>query len=402
MTKNKSILAGSAALAALAISAPAQSAQVFATDLIVQGSACIGFDCSTSESFGSDTLRLKENNLRIHFDDTSNSASFPQNDWRITANDSTNGGAEYLAIQDATAGTTPFRVDAGAGNNAVYVESGGFVGFGNTNPVLDLHVTQGNTPGLRLEQDGSSGFQSQSWDLAGNETNFFIRDVTNGSALPFKIRPGADDNALVIDNDNNIGLGILNATSQLHLTRSDGTSGILIDENSGTKAKRDMIYLQNNGNPQIILENTANSNTWVWGAGNAFVVEHRTSGLRVMEMGSNGDLEIPGTLTTGGGTCGGGCDAVFSAAYALPSIEEHSAAMWSNGYLPNVGPTIEGEPVNVSETMGRMLNELETAHVYIDQLNGELTAERAETEAQQAQIAALQERLARIEATLEN
>ena len=38
-------------------------------DLIVDGSACIGFDCVNGESFGFDTLRLKENNLRIKFDD---------------------------------------------------------------------------------------------------------------------------------------------------------------------------------------------------------------------------------------------------------------------------------------------------------------------------------------------
>ncbi|MCP4053028.1 MAG: hypothetical protein GY739_08165, partial [Mesoflavibacter sp.] len=68
-------------------------AQVFTTDLITQGSACIGFDCTSSESFGFDTLRLKENNLRVHFDDTSSSASFPKNDWRLIANDSSNGGA---------------------------------------------------------------------------------------------------------------------------------------------------------------------------------------------------------------------------------------------------------------------------------------------------------------------
>ncbi len=38
--------------------------QVILDDLIVDGSACIGFDCVNGESFGFDTLRLKENNLR--------------------------------------------------------------------------------------------------------------------------------------------------------------------------------------------------------------------------------------------------------------------------------------------------------------------------------------------------
>lgn len=36
--------------------------QVIPDDLIVQGSACVGLDCVNNESFGFDTIRLKENN----------------------------------------------------------------------------------------------------------------------------------------------------------------------------------------------------------------------------------------------------------------------------------------------------------------------------------------------------
>ena len=189
----------------------AEDAQVFVDDIIVQGSACVGFDCSSSENFGFDTQRLKENNLRIHFDDTSASGSFPSNDWRISINSSDNGGANYFAIEDATANTTPFRVMAGAGNNAIYVSnSGGNVGMGNANPVVELHVTDGDSPTMRLEQDGANGWTPQTWDIAGNETNFFIRDVTNGSKLPFKIKPGAPDNSIYIDAEGDIGLGTAN------------------------------------------------------------------------------------------------------------------------------------------------------------------------------------------------
>src|SRR5205085_5224679 len=65
---------------------------VIPDDLIVQGSACIGLDCVNNESFGFDTIRLKENNTRIKFDDTSTGAGFPNHDWQLTANDSANGG----------------------------------------------------------------------------------------------------------------------------------------------------------------------------------------------------------------------------------------------------------------------------------------------------------------------
>lgn len=45
--------------------------QVIADNLAVQGGACVGVDCVNGENLGSDTLRPKENNLRILFQDTS-------------------------------------------------------------------------------------------------------------------------------------------------------------------------------------------------------------------------------------------------------------------------------------------------------------------------------------------
>jgi hypothetical protein len=145
----------------------AQATQVIPMDLIVQGSECVGFDCTSTESFGFDTLRIKENNLRVHFQDTSSTASFPGNDWRIVINDSSNGGANYFAVEDSDAVTVPFRVLAGAGNNALYVNASGNVGMGTAAPVVELHVADGDSPTLRLEQDGSSGFTPQTWDLGG-------------------------------------------------------------------------------------------------------------------------------------------------------------------------------------------------------------------------------------------
>ncbi len=194
-----------------------EDAQVFTQDVIVQGSLCVGIDCNSAESFGFDTQRLKENNLRINFDDTSNSASFPANDWRLVVNDTNNGGASYFAIEDATAGRQLFKVSAGAPSNSLTVDGNGDVGIGRADAVLELHINDGDSPAIRLEQDGSGGFASQVWDIAGNETNFFVRDVSHSSAIPFKIKPGADVNSLVIDSDNNIGIGILDATQKVHI-----------------------------------------------------------------------------------------------------------------------------------------------------------------------------------------
>jgi len=53
--------------------------------------------------------------------------------------------------------------------------------------------------------------------VAGNETNFFVRDVTNGSKLPFKIKPGAPDNAIFVAANGNIGLGTANPQHRLEV-----------------------------------------------------------------------------------------------------------------------------------------------------------------------------------------
>ena len=87
-----------------------------------------------------------------------------------------------------------------------------------------------------------------------------------------------------------------------------------------------------------------------------------------------GNLVMTGTLVTGGPTCGGGCDAVFGADYDMPSIEEHAAQMYANSYLPEIGATIPHAPVNLSEQYGKVINELEKAHIYIAQINAEKQA----------------------------
>ena len=247
----------------------ALSAQVITTDLIVQGSECVGVDCSSSESFGFDTLRLKENNLRIHFDDTSSSASFPKNDWRISINGSNNGDASYFAVEDATAGRVPFRIEAGAISNALYVDSEGDVGVGTASPVVEVHTVDGNTPTLRMEQDGSSGFTPQTWDVAGNETNFFIRDVTNQSKLPFRIKPGAPDNSIFIAADGDVGMGTADNGPNATLHIVDSAASLLLEESDSNTAPDTALHIKRStvANTRIALESTQSGGEQRWNVG---------------------------------------------------------------------------------------------------------------------------------------
>ncbi|MDB4303152.1 hypothetical protein N9936_02125, partial [bacterium] len=298
---------------------------VHVDDVIIEGSACIGFDCVSGEVFSFDTLRVKENNVRIHFDDTSATASFPGNDWRIVINDTTNGGANYFAIEDATAARTPFRVEAGARANALVVK-GSKVGFGTLNPVVSLHAVRGDTPTLRLEQDGSSGFGAQTWDIAGNETNFFIRDVTNGSKLPFKIIPNAPSNSLYIDASGAIGLGTNSPQSRLHVESTAGGADLRLQSSSSPNTPN---WVITNNNDELrfsipgsgVVEGALNSvgdftttgtlypadiqlvagfDTWrMVNNANEYRVSLTGSGVVESALDRSGNLTISGTLSQG-------------------------------------------------------------------------------------------------------
>lgn len=161
------------------VTSNAHADNVVQDDQAVRGSQCVGQHCVNDENFGFDTLRLKENNLRIHFNDTSSSASFPQNDWRLIANDSNNGGRDHFSIEDATAGREVFTVIAGAPELSLFVQNNGNVGLGTDDPQRVLHLVSANTPAVRLEQTGNGGFPATIWDIQANDQGLSI--VLNGS-----------------------------------------------------------------------------------------------------------------------------------------------------------------------------------------------------------------------------
>lgn len=245
------------------LSAPADPglSQVINNDATIRYSLCVGGDCADTESWGTDTVRLKENNLRIHFDDTSDAGSFPRNDWRLVANGSSGGDPEMFAIEDATAGNYVAWFAAGAPANSLYVSSEGRLGIKTNSPAVEMHALDGDTPTLRLDQNQSAGWPAQTWDLAGNEANFFVRDASHGSNLPFRIYPSANNhNSLIVDPQGQVGIGLPNnnnaavpdAAATLHVRARDvaNDSLMIIEDSNGT----DVLTLTAAGD--LVLEGT--------------------------------------------------------------------------------------------------------------------------------------------------
>jgi hypothetical protein len=243
--------------AALLCASPARADQVIPDDLIVQGSTCIGLDCVNNENFGFNTLILKENNLRIFFDDTSLQAGFPANKWTIIANDSGSGGANYFAVEDTTAARTIFKLNAGAPVDSFVLSSNGNVGLGTPAPVLDLHIRTTDTPAHRFEQTNGGGFTAQTWDIGANEANFFVRDITGGSRLPFRIRPGAPTSSLDIAASGNVGIGTTSPLAKLHVVNTVATTQPNLLITGGTAPVN--LSIVSAATPTIVLESTGAS-----------------------------------------------------------------------------------------------------------------------------------------------
>ena len=357
---------------------------VILDDLIVDGSACVGMDCVNNENFGFDTLRLKENNLRIKFDDTSASGSFPNVDWQLVANDTNNGGANRFSIEDVTNGKTPFTVEANAPNNTLYVDSAGRIGVGTNAPAVDIHAKSGNSPALRLEQDGSSGFSSHTWDVAGNEVNFFVRDVTSGSKLPFRIMPGSgNDNAIIIGADGNVGIGSNDTTPDARLMVDSSANLVMRLESSGARTQMEL------SNPAA---NSAAGQTWrydVNALGN-FTIIDVNSGINALQIDpSTGNTRIFGTLTA---TVGGSNlmfpDYVFSEDYDLMPLDQLAAYIEAEGHLPKIekAESVEARGnIDMTKLQLQLLEKIEELTLYtlaqqktiekLEQRLDELTAE---------------------------
>ncbi|CAN7428115.1 tail fiber domain-containing protein [Acidovorax sp. LjRoot117] len=282
--------------------------QVVSDDHIIQGNVCTGLDCTNGETFGNDTLRLKENNLRIGFHDT-RAAPFPNSPWTLLTNDSASGGASYLGIADAAASTgtniTSSQVKAlwmaGAPANSLYVSPLGRVGIRTAAPVLDLHVLSYNTPALRQEQNGLNGFTPQTWDIAANEANFFVRDVTGGSRLPLRIRPGAPHASLDIAGDGNVGLGTPRPAAPLTLRRSDGTGSLRVDNTTAAASTaRVQMELRNNGDIATRLAHGTGTAYWTQlTTASGVSLAPSGSGSPALSVQSNGNLAVAGTLSQG-------------------------------------------------------------------------------------------------------
>ena len=362
-----------AALVALPIATAAPADDVVFDNQIVIGNQCVGPDCASDEDFGSSTAIFKDPLIRLDFIDTS--AIVPANDWRFLFNDPSGLGAQsYFKLQDSTAGTTPFTIMAGAPSTAFHMNAAGRVGLGTTLPQNTLHIADDGSVSFRLEETSTP----YSWTFNANEFAIWIRDRT-ADTTPFVVQATAPNNSLWVGDDGHIGLGTSIPEAPLELFNEETFNFFRITaDGAAINQSVDITFTQG---PLTTGELRYN------------IVDGDGPEMR---LNADGDMTLDGTLTTGGPTCAGGCDAVFTERQIIPE-DDYAARMWADGHLPHVGPTLPEAPINVSEKLGGMLNALEHAHVFIERQNARIATLEAEKAAQDERMAKLEARLMALE-----
>ena len=125
------------------------------------------------------------------------------------------------------------------------------------------------------------------------------------------------------------------------------------------------------GSDKLYIDNSSTSSPLIYG--------DFTNGSERVQI--NGDLHATGDITSGGTTVVP--DYVFENNYELETIEDHANSMWTNKHLPALksAAQIQSEgKFNLNERREQMLEELEKAHIYIEQLNNEIKLIKSENE----------------------
>jgi hypothetical protein len=107
----------------------------------------------------------------------------------------------------------------------------------------------------------------------------------------------AQTGTLFVENDN-VGIGTATPAAPLHITESDGTTQILLQETSSTVAVRPLLKLENNGGARFEFENLATGVNWRMGhkySDDSFVLTRVGSGITEFQVSKDGDLIASGT-----------------------------------------------------------------------------------------------------------
>ena len=242
------------------------------------------------------------------------------------------------------------------------------VGIQVMNPSEDLHIGGGGE--ILLESGSSTGVKFKTTD-AGNDYDYGIKSSNDKFYFWCQDRLGNPwkNDLLVIKNNGDVGIGTDSPQVPLHvkgdaLRLTDSSSEIQFDQTNVSPNGDWMIKTYGTG----LFIRTGNADTSSW---NERVKILNNGNVGIGTVSPAGKLDVNGTIYQRGGLLH--ADYVFEPDYKLETIKEHAEYMWKYKHLkaiPRAEKDEAGQDVlEIGAHRKGILEELEKAHVYIQQLN---------------------------------
>jgi hypothetical protein len=315
----------------------------------------------------------------------------------------TNG---YLGI-DTTSPLQPLHVQGDA-----YVS--GALGIGVASPTNDLQVSgssamfSSDTGSFNLAVSKNASTDIASVIFMDNFAPYAEVGLTWDNR--FHIKVGGDGStlteALVIKSNGNVGIGRYDVGARLMVLKDTPNGNAIYAEATGDDAYA--LYVEKTGTGDAVYITRGGGDSGVAlsvnqaGTDDVVRINSLAGSLMVVEAGGNvgigtatpqGKLDVNGAIYQRGGQLH--ADYVFEPDYELEPIEEHADFMWKNKHLkaiPKAAVDMEGiEIIEVGSHRRGIVEELEKAHIYIEQLHKRIKE-------QNKTLQSLEERLTKLEA----
>lgn len=142
--------------------------------------------------------------------------------WKEISTATSDNLGNHTATQNINIGTNFISIDGTSKGLSLNSDGSANISTNSSNSPSFI-VSSGNTPAYRIFQEASGIYPTYSWDLGGNETAFFLKDVSNSNKLPIRVYAGQNTDRLVVRN-NNVGIGVNNPTEALEISGKTKTT----------------------------------------------------------------------------------------------------------------------------------------------------------------------------------
>jgi len=278
---------------------------------------------------------------------------------------------------------TPDKSDVTAWSHVMSLGTDGKIGVGTTAPFGKFHVAGGQISAEDgIYVSGTGGNNQIAWrtdmTAAGIQSNAIKMD----SVAPYDMQfyTGGVEH-MRLDATGNVGIGTATPKGRMHLYNPSASSILQIECDKANNAAQSSINLITHGDGQSYLEQASTKGWHITARGDSWAGANEQNDFSIWYWDGAGwdqalhidsaDSKVYGNLNTP--LPFPLPDYVFEPPYKLESIEDHAQFMWENKHLPAIERLEKTEDgtyvINVGADRNQLLEELEKAHIYIEQLH---------------------------------